>query len=179
MLLLLAAAIHAQDNQPSRGETVREKVCRQHLPVERGQYFTVVPIHTLDQPNDSGVLLLVNCSSRRVVSLRDPNRSPRHVRKDLYTRGFRAKMRGDPQRYEVVNFNKKIINTAFSYNNFSTYDNWDGPCQFNGLELTTASDTDPEDTKTTIVNINVCDSILLALVVPEARNDVARPSAAK
>lgn len=166
-LIMLASIAYAQDRAVSSPrESVREKVCKQRLSAIRGKPLRIVTVPTLKKQNESGVLLLINCSNRKVVSLRDPSRSQRHVREYVYIPGFRARMRRDPHEYEVLNFNEEVHQTAFEHTAYSSQQNWTGPCHYPGLELTTVAALASEDRQTIKFDLNICHNLIVALFAP-------------
>lgn len=158
MALLLQAAVLT----PDQG-TVRDRVCSQRPASRERKSLDLFSVATPHRQNDTGVLLLVNCSKRTIVSVRDPSRSQRHVRKSVYDPTFRIKMRGDGYRYEALNFNEDRKNSGFDVTLYSRYDTWRGPCRYEGLELTTEGAGGRELVR---FDVDICRTMVLALVVP-------------
>jgi hypothetical protein len=149
-------------------ETLRSSVCRYHRAVPPGDKFSLMTIPTPGRVNESGVVMLVNCSGRKIVSLRDPSHSPRHERRLVYGPLRRAQLPHDPNAYEILNFNKQASNTAFDHTTYSKQQGWTGPCVFDGLELTTADPLEPTDQQTVTIALNICTSHILVLLAPPA-----------
>lgn len=171
-LLIFASVLQIQVSTAANPrETVREKVCKQHFLGAQGEPFKITTVPTMKRQNESGVLLLINCSNRKVVSLRDPSRSRRHVREFVYIPDFLARMRRDPYGYEVLNFNEEVHNTAFEHTAYSSEQNWTGPCFYPGLELTTISPLHPDDRRTIKFDLNICHNLIVALLTPAQPGD--------
>jgi hypothetical protein len=139
-----------------------------HRAVPPGDKFSLMTIPTPGRVNESGVVMLVNCSGRKIVSLRDPSHSPRHERRLVYGPLRRAQLPHDPNAYEILNFNKQASNTAFDHTTYSKQQGWTGPCVFDGLELTTADPLEPTDQQTVTIALNICTSHILVLLAPPA-----------
>lgn len=158
MALLLEAAVMT----PDQG-TVRERVCSQRPASRERKSVEMFSITTPHRQNDTGVLLLVNCSKRTIVSVRDPSKSQRHVRKSVYDPTFRIRMGGDSYPYEALNFNEDRKNSSFDLTLYSRFDTWRGPCRYQGLELTTEGADGRELVR---FDVDICRTMVLALVVP-------------
>jgi hypothetical protein len=162
----LAAAPVARAADAVPAATLREKVCEHHQPAFPGDQFSLMSLAGPRGANKTGVLLLINCSQRKVVSLRDPSLSPRHVREHLYEPASRARMRRDAHRYEILNFNKEARNSVFQHTAFARDLPWDGLCRYDGLELTTVDPGNSTDRHTIVFSLDICRNQILALVTP-------------
>ena len=149
-------------------QTVKESVCKTHLPAMSGKAFRLLSVPSEKKPNETGVLLVVNCSDRQIVSLRDPSRSYRHVNEQVYYPDRRAHLKYDPHPYEFINFNERVFNTAWDHTAYSSAQAWTGPCRYDGLELTTVDPKNPADSQTVTFDIDICQNHLLALLTPRS-----------
>jgi len=151
-------------------ETVRDKVCklRRSAMVAGGPGLIALPEQK--RANATGVVLLVNCTNRMVVDLRDPSNSQRNLNKFVYARGVTARLPGDPNRYEVLNFNAEVHNSPLEHTVFLNPEDWSGRCDYKGLQLTTAAPDNPADRQTINFDLNICTNVILALVKPPKNN---------
>ncbi|MDO6413047.1 hypothetical protein Q4F19_01500 [Sphingomonas sp. BIUV-7] len=106
---------------------MKDIVCRQHAFVRPGDGFSLMAIPAPKRTNASGVLLLINCSDQDIVSLRDPSRSPRHVREFIYQPERHARLRHDPNDYRILNFNEAPHNNSFEHIAYAKSQDWAGP----------------------------------------------------
>lgn len=158
----------AQANvSPATGaRTVHEKVCGMRgSPGTKGMPG-LVALPEQKRVNATGVLLLVNCTNRKVVDVRDPNSS--HLNRFVYARGVTRRMPDDPRPYEVLNFNTRLHNTGSDYTVYVKPQDWIGPCNYKGLQLTTIDPANPADRQTTTFDLNICTNLILAMVKPVA-----------
>ena len=168
-LLLLTAltATHVGATEPvTQPMTVRTTICQQQRPAPEGEAFSLLALPAHKGRNDSGVLLLVNCSDRKVVSLRDPSRARRHVTELVYEPHMRARLRGDPHHYEFLSFNERMMNTYMDHTTFSKFYPRNGLCKYEGLELTTVDPNNPADVQLMTFDLNICANQVLAMVTP-------------
>ena len=147
-------------------KSVRDAVCAQTLPSVPGDRFSLMAFAAPGRRNETGVLLLVNCSERKIVSVRDPSTSRRHLTKFVYAPGVRRQLRRDPDSYEFLNFNERPDNSAMELTSYSRETYWGGPCRFDGLQLTTVGPRDDQDRRTITFSVNVCENHVLAFVRP-------------
>lgn len=161
-LLISLPAQTVVDSGPA--VTVRESICRHRPAAFRGASFRLLPIPTDGRQNETGVLLIVNCSDRAIVSVRDPNRSLRHLREQVYDPGLAVRIPDDPHRYAALNFNKDDVQTPFDHTTYMRGYNWSGPCRYRSLELTTADPDDPSQRQTVTFDLDVCQNVALALL---------------
>jgi hypothetical protein len=161
-----AALASASREGAGSQQSLRSLVCKYHRPVPPGDGFSLMTLPTPHRDNESGVLLLVNCSNRRVISLRDPSHSPRHAREYLYNPLIHARLPHDPNHYEIINFNKEEKPTPFDHTAYSSQQGWTGPCVFKDLELTTADDEGGISKSTVTVSIDICKNHILVLLSP-------------
>lgn len=160
---LLGTAIAAPGSVPV---TLRETVCQLRAPAPSGDDFALVALPGPHQVNETGVVLLVNCTGRTILSLRDPHRSNRHVREQLYDPLRRVRLRHDPNSYGALNFNQEVHQASFQHTIFARDQGWTGLCIYNGLELVTAGGHGLTDTYSITFSIDICKNQLLALVPP-------------
>lgn len=163
---LLIAMLASAAGEEARRPTVRDAVCAQKLPAVAGDGFSLLALPAPRRGNEHGVLLLVNCSSRKIVSLRDPSRSRHHLTEFVYDPRVRKRLRGDPHRYEFINFHQRPVNSAVEVNGFSRNTYWRGPCRYDGLELTTVDAANEHDRATITFSLDICRNQVLALVTP-------------
>lgn len=160
---MLVSAV-APDGGATPRAGVQSAVCRQKLAAVAGDKFSLLALPAKNKNNESGVVLLVNCSRRMIVSVRDPSKSHRHLVEFVYDRRVKKKIRNDGVRYEFINFNERAKYSFMESNIYSKNTYWRGPCRFDGLELTTAEPDTGNDPKTITFSLNVCENIVLALV---------------
>jgi hypothetical protein len=156
---------------------LKDLVCRYRRAVSAGDQFSLMSLPAPRQVNESGVLLLVNCSTRELVSVRDPSRSPRHVREFVYDLLRRARLPHDPNAYQVLNFNERMHNTPFQHTAFSRQQGWTGPCVFDGLELTTVDPANPQDRRTITFNLDICRNQVLGMLKAPTATGANKPVA--
>lgn len=169
MLMLLAMLVSAPPPTAQADvakKSVRDAVCTQTLAAVPGDRFSLMAFAGPGRRNETGVLLLVNCSDRKIVSVRDPSTSRRHLTKFVYAPGVRRQLRRDPDSYEFLNFNERPNNSAMEVTSYSRETYWRGPCRFDGLKLTTIDPRDDQDRRTITFSVNVCENHVLALVRP-------------
>lgn len=145
-------------------EGIRNAVCRQKLAAVAGDKFSLLALPAKNKNNESGVVLLVNCSRRVIVSVRDPKFSPRRLTEFVYDRRVKKKIGRDGTRYEFMNFNERAKNSFTEANSYSKNTYWRGKCRFDGLELTTVEPDTEDDPRKITFSLNVCENIVLALV---------------
>ena len=164
-LMLLAALAGGADDRADAKTTVRDSVCAQRSPVVAGDDFGIMVLPGPSGINEYGVVMLVNCSDRKIVSLRDPSRSRRHVNEFPYDPRYRGRIRGDANGYEILNFNARSNNSVGDHVLHSRRTWWTGPCAYAGLELTTAT-RDDQDPRTIMFDLDICKSQIVALLKP-------------
>jgi hypothetical protein len=164
---ILAAVLGTEAGAGAGKKAVSQAVCEQNLPAVAGDAFSLVVLPAPKRLNESGVLLLINCSNRKIVSLRDPSPSRRHVNEFVYDPRIRVRLRGERDKYAFINFNHRPKNSYTEVNGYSRNTYWNGPCRFDGLELTTAAADDGRDRKTITFSLNICENAILALVTPK------------
>ncbi|MET3725098.1 hypothetical protein [Sphingomonas trueperi] len=109
-------------------------------------------------------MLLVNCTERVIVSLKDRHRSYRHVREQLYDPDRTVRFRHDPHLYAALNFNKEVHQTSFEHTIYASSQGWTCLCTYNDLELFTAGGRGARDSYSITFSINICKNQILALV---------------
>lgn len=170
LFLIALTAARASAAEPiTQPMTVRTTICQQQRPAPEGEAFSLLALPAHKGRNDSGVLLLVNCSDRKVVSLRDPSRARRHVTEVVYEPHMRARLRGDPHHYEFLSFNERMMNTYMDHTTFSKFYPWNGLCKYEGLELTTVDPNNPADVQLVTFDLNICANQILAMVTPKPK----------
>jgi hypothetical protein len=163
LAIILAPSIVSGGVETPR-EGIRSVVCRQKLPALAGDEFSLLALPAKDKNNESGVVLLVNCSRRVIVSVRDPKNSPRRLTEFVYDRRVKKRISQDGNHYEFLNFNERAKNSFMEANSYSKDTYWRGPCRFDGLELTTVEPDTEENPRKITFSLNVCENIVLALV---------------
>ncbi|MBE2993081.1 hypothetical protein IFR23_13820 [Sphingomonas sp. CFBP 13603] len=144
--------------------SVRESICELRAPSIADDAIGLLALPAPQQKNEMGVLLFVNCSDRKIISLRDPSRSRRHMNEFPYDSRIETKLRHDSKRYEILNFNKRPNNSVGDHTTHSKDTYWTGPCEYTGLELTTAASNDDHSRQTVIFNLNICKNQVLAML---------------
>lgn len=163
LAIILAPAIVSRGEETPR-EGIRSVVCRQKLPAVAGDKFSLLALPAKNGNNESGVVLLVNCSRRVIVSVRDPKNSPRRLTEFVYDHRVKKKIKRDGKDYEFLNFNERAQTSFMEANSYSKDTYWRGPCRFDGLELTTVDPDANEGPRKITFSLNVCQNIVLALV---------------
>jgi len=166
--LMFSEAVVVASNPLESGNvvrSVRESICELRAPSIADDAIGLLALPAPKQKNEMGVLLLVNCSDRKIVSLRDPSRSRRHVNEFPYDPRYRGRIRGDANGYEILNFNARSNNSVGDHVLHSRRTWWTGPCAYAGLELTTAT-RDDQDPRTITFDLDICKSQIVALLKP-------------
>lgn len=148
--------------------SLRDAICSLRAPAPPGDDFALVALPGPHDVNETGVVLLVNCTDRVIVRLNDPHRSYRHMRERLYDPNREVRVPGDPNRYAALNFNQEVHQSSFEHTAFASSQGWTGLCTYDGLELFTTGGHGPKDSYSITFGINVCKNQILALV-PAAR----------
>jgi hypothetical protein len=167
-LMFFQAAAVAPTALPSGKvvRSVRESICDLRAPSIADDAIGLLALPAPQQKNEMGVLLLVNCSDRKIISLRDPSRSRRHVNEFPYDPRIVTKLRHDADRYEILNFNQRPNNSVGDHTTHSKATYWTGPCEYTGLELTTAAENDDHSRQTVVFDLNICKNQVLAMLKP-------------
>lgn len=163
---LIAAAVAIGADDDGAKKNIRDNICALKVPAVPGDRFSLLAVPTPDRRNESGVLILVNCSDRKIVSIRDPSPPHRRLTEYVYDPQMRRRFRGDPHQYEFINFNERAANSFAELNSYSRNTYWRGRCRFDGLELTTAAPDNDQDRKTITFSLDICGSHVFALVTP-------------
>lgn len=163
LAVILASAI-VSGGAATSTEGIRNAVCRQKLAAVAGDKFSLLALPAKNKNNESGVVLLVNCSRRVIVSVRDPKTSPRRLTEFVYDRRVKKKIGRDGNNYEFMNFNERANNSFTEANSYSKNTYWRGKCRFDGLELITVEPDTEGDPRKITFSLNVCENIVLALV---------------
>jgi hypothetical protein len=162
-----AATLRASATNPATvPPTIRGTACRYHHSTSLDKDFGLMTLQAPGNGNQSGVILVINCSKRRITSLRDPSNSPMHMRKELYNPFVSAHFSHDSDGYDVFNFNEKKENTPFDHTWYSKRQGWRGPCKYRDPELDTENFQSPAEKRTTIIDINVCKTQAIVMMAP-------------
>jgi len=167
--LMFSEAVAVASNPLESGNvvrSVRESICELRAPSIADDAIGLLALPAPKQKNEMGVLLLVNCSDRKIISLRDPSRSRRHVNEFPYDPRVVTKLRHDPGRYEILNFNQRSNNSVGDHTTHSKSTYWTGPCEYTGLQLTTAAAGDDHSRQTVVFDLNICKNQILAMLEP-------------
>lgn len=162
---LLSLLVAMQASSPGRaGETVRSSICALRPAAIPGRDFRLLPVPTGGRQNETGVLLIVNCSEKVILGIRDPSRSLRHLREHVYDPRVVVRIPNDPNRYAALNFNKDDVQTPFDHTTYMPGYNWSGPCRYRSLELTTADPRNLARQQTVQFDLDICENVALALL---------------
>lgn len=166
MVVIAGVALMSGEGASSK-KSMRDTVCEQRRNPLAGDKFSLLALPSEKRKNETGVLMLVNCSSSNIVSIRDTRSQRDRLTEFVYDKKVRRKVNSGDESYEFVNFNERAgTNVLGEMNIYSKNTYWRGPCKIDGLELTTSDPSAAGALKTITFSLNICDNFVLALVGP-------------